>query len=154
MGLLGVELYHTLEDLEDLYLDVPEGMSNKFHERESVCVASKRASEREKLFPERTHLQLRRTCSATDSYKTSEETVVNMFNVTRQVLLGVLWDLCARLFMQITGYVSVKTKQGVPLPMGNIASTTLAEQQMQLMLGTIRDWDELLGTQGHMLLGK
>ena len=87
-------------------------------------------------------------CSATDSYKASEETVGDMFNVTQQVL----WDLCARLFVQITGYVSVKTKQGVSLPMGNIASTTLAEQQF--MLGTIHDWDELFGTRGHILLDK
>ena len=52
-----------------------------------------------------------------------------------------------------TGYVYVKTKQGVALPTGDVTSVTLAEERMQLMLDMIRDVDELLGTQGHMLLG-
>jgi alpha-N-acetylglucosaminidase len=88
--------------------------------------------------------------SGSDGYKAPAAAVFDVVDVTRQVLS----DLFARLFVQIAGYVYVKTKQGVPLPTGSIASTTLAEEQMQLMLGMIRDLDELLGTQGHMLLGK
>ena len=81
--------------------------------------------------------------SGSDGYMAPAAAVFDMVDVTRQVLS----DLFARLFVQIVGYVYAKTKQGVPLPTGSITSTTLAEEQMQLMLGMIRDLDELLGTQ-------
>ena len=88
--------------------------------------------------------------SGADKYEAPACAVFDLVDFTRQVLA----DTFARLFVNLAGFVHVKTRQGALLPTGDIHSTSHAEERMQLMLELIRDLDALLATQPHLLLGR
>lgn len=85
-----------------------------------------------------------------DGFMPPSAAVFDVVDVTRQVLS----DAFARLFVNLAGFVHVKTRQGDALPTGTIKTVSQAEERMQLLLDMMTDMDAMLATQGHMLLGK
>ena len=81
--------------------------------------------------------------SPADGYAATPAALFDLVDVTRQVLS----DCFARLFVELAGFVHVRTGLGLALPTGGIDSVSHAEERMQLLLGIIEDLDALLATQ-------